>query len=144
MNNIPFLLVVVPSLLCIQVSSQNCNDVINSISNIYRFSETDSAGTLIFNVSKGPSDNITYTIASSFESTLQLYFGYFQNDTFYAFSLNRTLDLEELYTILSNAQTIAFDFTCGTLSKKRTTIYVSSENEFSPSINITGDLNISE
>ncbi|KAL3875997.1 hypothetical protein ACJMK2_033886 [Sinanodonta woodiana] len=143
MDKIIYLLVI-SSVLCSEASSKNCIDVINSINNIHKVSETDPPGTVIFNVSKGPSDNITYTIANSFESAMQPYFRYFQNVTLYAFSLNRTLDLEELYSILGyDVQTIAFDFSCGRITQ-RTTIYVVQENEFNPSINTTGDLNIPE
>ncbi|KAK3612208.1 hypothetical protein CHS0354_039477 [Potamilus streckersoni] len=142
MDNNLFLLAVT-FLLCIQVSSQNCNDV-NSINDIDQVHETDAPGTLIFNVSKGPLENITFTITNPIEPVMQSYFRHFQNDTLFTFSLNKTLDLEELYNILGyDVQAIDFNFFCGTILK-RTTVYVIPENEYSPSINITGDLNIPE
>ncbi|KAL3876000.1 hypothetical protein ACJMK2_033889 [Sinanodonta woodiana] len=137
-------LLVVSSLLRGKASSQTCSAATGSIPEYNHVSETDLPGTMIFNVSKPSSWNISYSISSPTGSVLPTYFRDFQNDSFFSFYLNKTLDLEELYSILGiELVKIEFSFTCDTVSKK-VYILISPVNEFDPHINISGDLNIPE
>ncbi|KAL3875998.1 hypothetical protein ACJMK2_033887 [Sinanodonta woodiana] len=125
-------------------SSQTCSEATSSIPEYNHVSETDLPGTMIFNVSKPSSWNISYSISNPTGSVLPTYFRDFQNDSFFCFYLNKSLDIEELYSILGiELVMIEFSFTCDAVLKKMY-ILIAPQNEFDPSINISGILNIPE
>ncbi|KAL3875999.1 hypothetical protein ACJMK2_033888 [Sinanodonta woodiana] len=127
-----------------EASSQTCSEATSSIPDYNHVSEMDLPGTMIFNVSKPSSWNISYSISRPAGSVLLTYFRDFQSDVFFCFYLNKSLDLEELCSILGTELVmIEFSFSCDTVSKK-VYLLISPENEFDPYINISGNLNIPE